>query len=89
MNQCVVILTFLAYVLLLTFIRRSVLNLISFLIILSLLCAYLNKGMIKLLKYWKLVSFYTAFVLLSQLAFQFFAITAIGQKFYNSLTLRQ
>ena len=50
LNHGIVILTFLGYLLTLTFMRRSVLNLISFVLLLLLLASYLIGGIRVLLK---------------------------------------
>ena len=71
LNHGIVILAFLGYLLTLTFMRRSILNLISFLLLLLLLASYLSGGMKVFLKQWPIIGFYQAFVLLSILAFQF------------------
>jgi len=68
-NHSIVILTFLGYLLTLTFMRRSILNLVSFIILLLLLASYLVNGIKTFLKQWPVVGFYQAFVLLSILAY--------------------
>lgn len=68
-NHGIVILAFLSYLLTLTFMRRSILNLISLVLLLCLLASYLTGGIKVLLKQWKIIGLYQAFVLLSILAF--------------------
>lgn len=74
-SHIVVISTFIVYIMVLLWIRISVLNAISLIILLSLLLAYLDKRLKLMLKRWTLFQYWTAFVLLSSLAFQFLAIT--------------
>ena len=79
---------FLFYVLTLVYIRRSLLNLVSLCIIFFALYEYLKTGIEGLLKVWKVILWYSAFVLLCEVMFQFFAITGVKQNFYADLSLR-
>jgi len=70
-NHILVIFSFSLYLLLLVFIQQSLINAISQAIVLSLLCIYMSKGLIVLVEYWGILIFYQAFVLMSQIMFQF------------------
>jgi len=74
-NHVVVIFTFLAYSLLIGFISDTLLNLVTLLIVLSLLCLYLHRGLKPMLASWFILQYWTAFVFLSSLLFQFLNIT--------------
>jgi hypothetical protein len=71
------------------FISDTLLNLITLLIVLSLLCLYLHRGLKPMLASWFILQYWTAFVFLSSLLFQFLNITLFGQNHYQQLTLRQ
>lgn len=64
-NHCVIIFTFLLFLLILVFIRRSFLNLVSLMLVLVVICSYMSKGIIHLNFFWNILTFYQAFVLLT------------------------
>ncbi len=68
-NHLIVIATFLLYLLIIGLMTHSFVNFVSLVLILALLCAYLYNGIKMLLRYFKIVSYWTAFVLLTQLGF--------------------
>jgi hypothetical protein len=87
-NHLVVFLTFLSYLLLIGFIEDSILNLVSLIIVLTLLIIYMHRGLKPLLKWWIVLQYWTAFVFLTALSFQFLATTQFGPDLYDNLSLR-
>lgn len=71
LNHSIVLVTFLFYFLCVFNLRRTFMNGITLMIILFLLIVYFSKGLEKMLKWWKLLSFYQAFVLSLLLLTQF------------------
>ena len=79
-NHCVIIFTFLLFLLILVYIRRSFLNLISLMLVLIVICSYMSKGISHLNFYWNILTFYQAFVLLSITFFQFIFQSGLSQQ---------
>ena len=59
------------FLLLLTFIERNILNMISFLLLLVMLMINLLKGTETMIKYYRIIPLYQAYVLLSLIVCQF------------------
>jgi energy-coupling factor transporter transmembrane protein EcfT len=69
LNQTIVIISFLTFIVIITFTRRSLINLVTYLMILCLQLIYLSFGLKRLLKVWNIVTSYTALVLVAQLGY--------------------
>ena len=65
--------SFALFLLILTFIERNVLNLISFLLLLVMLMVYLLRGTETMIKYYRIIPLYQAYVLVSLIFCQFVA----------------
>lgn len=79
-NHCVIIFTFLLFMLILVYIRRSLLNLISLMLVLIVICSYMSKGINQLNFFWNILTFYQAFVLLSIAFYQFIYQSGLSQQ---------
>jgi hypothetical protein len=64
-NHVIEIFAFTFYIVALSYMRRSVLNLGSLVVVLVILFIFLKFGNKSLFKYWSILCFYSAFVLLS------------------------
>lgn len=53
--------------------RASIINLVSLVLVLLVLYIYLRKGLRQMIRYWKIIQYWTAFALLSTLFYQFLA----------------
>jgi len=67
LNHFVVLLSFTSYFLIVFNVRRSFMNGITLLIILWLFTIYLARGLSRLIKYWRVLTWYQAIVLTMQL----------------------
>jgi len=86
-NHCVIIFTFLLFLLILVFIRRSFLNLVSLMLVLVVICSYMSEGISHLNFFWNILTFYQAFVLLTITFYQFIYQSGISeQKWFVELT---
>lgn len=64
-NHLVVILTFLTYLIIICLIEDSILNLVTLIIVLTLLCIYMHRGLKPLLSRWFILQYWTAYVFLT------------------------
>ena len=74
-NYIIVILAFTIYLTVIILLPRTLINALSQTLILVLLCVYLSCGIKTLLRYWNLLIFYQAFVLMILVIYQFLVQT--------------
>ena len=71
MNHLIVVLTFVAFMLVVFLTRRTFMNGITLILTLTLLGIYMNKGIETMTKYWRIIQVYQAIVLASVSLIQF------------------